>query len=250
MIFRVYEKMDTGLASLTYPASQTEVLHRELNLKTGDEISYHAEVDLPNRWRETADSEAIDEVESLVEAALETLPNVANAEVTIIVDGYRIRPSDPSDPPFDLWRIELTEGPGGIVSMRHTAVGPSHHQSTGPTYFLHPHWASNPETELQYYFFPTPDTGAVTNIDTNPAPDQEMTTLERHIKMANEQPTALFTFDGATSDALTPSARAAFDLALAEGDGEAEGATADPADAWRMGLGAFDGDLQFDYIGA
>ena len=84
----------------------------------GDEISYGVKMNFPEGWRENepwpsrvpANPEAIDEVESIVEAALETLPNVANAEVTIIVEGYQAR--------LDLWRIELTEGPGGIVSIR------------------------------------------------------------------------------------------------------------------------------------
>ena len=96
----------------------------------GDEISYGVTMNFPEGWRENepwpsrvpANPEAIDEVESIVEAALETLPNVANAEVTIIVEGYRSHRPTPFDPDhdviLDLWRIELTEGPGGIVSIR------------------------------------------------------------------------------------------------------------------------------------
>ena len=96
----------------------------------GDGISYGVTMNFPEGWRENepwpsrvpANPEAIDEVESIVEAALETLPNVANAEVTIIVGGYRSHRPTPFDPDhdviLDLWRIELTEGPGGIVSIR------------------------------------------------------------------------------------------------------------------------------------
>ena len=61
----------------------------------------------------------------LLEAALESLPNVASAEVTII-EGRRLpngRPTSSYDDEEWKLRIELTEGPGGI-ELLHVGEGP------------------------------------------------------------------------------------------------------------------------------
>ena len=62
---------------------------------------------------------------------------------------------------------------------------------------------------------------------------------------------AQFSFDAVTSGALTPSATAAMDMGIAEGDGATDPLLADPPAAWQMGIdGGFDGNLHLDYIGA
>lgn len=62
---------------------------------------------------------------------------------------------------------------------------------------------------------------------------------------------AQFSFDAVTSGALTPSATAAMDMGIAEGDGATDPLLADPPAAWPMGIdGSFDNNLALDYLGA
>ena len=148
-----------------------------------------------------------DNLKSGLEAALESLPNIATAEVITLA--------------ADHWRIALTEGPGGLSHFTYNiTLGRFAYEHEGIK------WGGG------YY--------ASAN-------------SPHFIELPQQSGAAqLFTFDGATSDGLTPGARAAFDLALAEGDGATDGATADPPAApWQMGLeGAFDGNPLHDYIGA
>ena len=176
-----YEHMGFSIGTATATSYATEVLQFPAGSPAGAAPGYYYD-------------RSYDNPKSLLEAALESLPNVASAEVTIGADK---------------WRIELTEAiPGGIV-------------------YMWP-WA--------------------TYID----PVQGKTGTLWGVQYPIQQAGARFQFDATTSDALSPGERAAFDMALAEGDGDAEGATADPPAApWQMGLeGGFDGNPLLDYIGA
>lgn len=147
-----------------------------------------------------------DNLKSGLEAALESLPNIATAEVITLA--------------ADHWRIAITEGPGGLSHF---------------TYDIHLSRFAYEHEGIKW------GGGHYGRADS-----------PHFIELPQQSGAAqLFTFDAVTSGTLTLGERAAFDMALAEGDGATEGATADPPAAWQMGLeGGFDGNLQFDYIGA
>ena len=115
----------------------------------------------------------------------------------------------------DKWRIELTPGPGGIEILYPSARGSDDDPFPLPVRLA--------RGEHKHYYYPIEQSGAA----------------------------QLFTFDAVTSGALPPSATAAIDMGIAEGDGATDPLLADPPAAWQMGIdGGFDGNLQLDYIGA
>lgn len=146
-----------------------------------------------------------DDLKRGLETALESLPNIATAEVITLA--------------ADHWRIAITEGPGGLSNFTYDIV------LSRPPY----------EHEGQKW-----GGGAYARATTTV-----------FIELPQQSGAAQFSFDAVTSGALTPSATAAMDMGIAEGDGATDPLLADPPAAWQMGIdGGFDGNLHLDYIGA
>ena len=88
----------------------------------GKYIFHHAGLAWFNTGQPSAE---FDDAKSMVEAALESLPNVAKAEVTFLSDDTEVTyPLNDVDTIPNKWRIELTEGPGGIFGIRARALDP------------------------------------------------------------------------------------------------------------------------------
>lgn len=153
-------------------------------------------------------------LKSGLEAAFESLPNVASAEVVISSEGSGVIEEDEPLPISDKWRIELSiEGPGVVSGM---------------------------DYQFEYSYPNPPDYGG-----------REGGTLHGFINPI-QQGAAQFSFDAVTPGALTPSTpAAAIDMGLDEADSATGAVATDPAAIWQMGIdGGFNGNLQLDYIGA
>ena len=199
-----------------------------------------------------------DDEASRIETALESLPNVATARVTITELDYQ----HPVTGLYREWRIELMEGPGGIEKLQYSAGEITSAGNAGDILYE----GELPPLGRTAETVPDPVEQTNTEIDAGDLAGLTLQSEETTWRLywnPGDSGSYQLRFDDETTGPLTPSFTAAqLDAALESMDGiESAEVDGEPGD-WTLIITAesgnplqaidtaFDGNLQLNYIGA